>query len=202
MLHATAHRGQYESTDDLKKPGLAKLYKDTLRPLAEELFAQGEYRAWIALRTLLASAGRAIRKVKISKVVNHEFKGVSIVAELKEKLKPFTSDRGGGVDGALEELDFFKETRKEVVKKDTTKAIRKRVSDLDEVPIDAEKYPLTYGALTDGSIPLPCIFPSGETYFLTNDNWALWEEMLTKFPEETKELAKNAAARAASTSAT
>ena len=195
LLHVTAQRAQYHSTDALKKPGLTKLYKETLKPLAEELFESREYLSWMALRTLLKSGGKSVRKVKVSTVVNHEFAGVTTTNELKKKLEPFTKTGYSSFSDAVESFDFFSEKRKEIVKKDTSKAIRKRVAELDEIELDEKKYPLMYAALTDGSIPLTCIFPSGETYFLINDNWDLWEEMLTKFPEKTKQIAQNAGAR-------
>lgn len=188
LLHATAREGNFPSTDALKKPGLTKLYKETLKPLGDELFQRREYRAWSAFRTILKTGGKAVRKVKVSVVVNHEFADVSTADELHEKLKVY-------LDGGIESFDYFVQKRKETVKRDTSKAIRMRVAELDEVEIDPSKHPLTHGALTDGSIPLTCIFPSGETYFLINDNWDLWEEMLTKFPKETKEIAQNAGAR-------
>jgi hypothetical protein len=188
MLHAAAEACDYVSTDALKKPGLTKLYKDKLKALGEELFEAREYKAWSAFRTLLKSGGKSEDKVKISVVVNHEFADVVTVDDLKAKLKVY-------MEGGVRAFDFFSEKRKEIVKKDTSKAIRKRVADLDEIEIDQERYPLTYAALTDGSIPLTCIFPAGETYFLINDNWDLWEAMLAQFPEETKKIAQNAGAR-------
>lgn len=188
MLHAAARAGDYRSTDALKKPGLTKLYKEKLKPLGEELFAAREYKAWCAFRTLFRDGGKAVDKVKISVVVNHEFAEVSTVDELRAKLAVYQ-------EGGVKAFDFFSAKRKEIVKRDTSKAIRKRVAELDEIEIDQDRYPLTYGALTDGSIPLTCIFPAGETYFLINDNWDLWEEMLAKFPEETRAIAQNAGAR-------
>jgi len=195
LLHSMAMAGSYHSTDAIKKPGLTKLYKDKLKPLAEELFEKREYVAWAALRTLLKSGGRSVRKVKVSVVANHVFAAVTTVEELKDKLKPFTNTGYNSLEKAVESFDYFAEKRKEAVRRDTAKAIRKRVADLDEVDIDTEKYPLTHGALMDGSIPLTCLFPAGETYFLINDNWDLWEEMLSKFPEETKQIAQEAGAR-------
>lgn len=192
LLHVRALKGDFEATDDLEMPGLAKLYKEKLKPLGEELFARREYLAWSALRTLLKSGGKLVRKVRVSVVANHEFAGVATMEELKEKLKPLVEK---SFSTAIEENDFFSTKRKEVVKRDTSKAIRARVAELDEIEIDREKHPLTYAALTDGGLPLACIFPAGETYFLINDNWDLWEEMLAKFPEQTREIAQEAAAR-------
>lgn len=192
MLHASAMKGGYIATDNLEMPGLAKLYKETLKPLGAKLFEQREYIAWSALRTLLLNGGKLVRKVRVSVVANHEFAGVTTVEELKKKLQPLTEKPFAT---AIESLDFFSTKRKEVVKRDTSKAIRTRVAELEEIEIDQKRYPLTYAALTDGSIPLACIFPAGETYFLINDNWELWEEMLTKFPEQTKAIAQEAASR-------
>jgi hypothetical protein len=188
MLHVAAQAGDYQSTDELKKPGLTKLYKERLKTLGEELFAAGDYNAWCAFRTLLRDGGKSVGKVKISVVVNHELAEVATLNELRAKLKVYE-------DGGIQAFDFFSAKRKEIVKSDTSKAIRKRVAELDEIEIDQERYPLTYEALTDGSVPLTCLFPAGETYFLINDNWDLWEGMPSKFPEETKAIAQEAGAR-------
>jgi len=193
LLHAKAQEGNYNSTDSMKKPGLTKFYKaGNMAALGQELFDNGEYMAWMAFRSLLKKGGKAVRKVKVSAVVNQEFAGITTVKELKAKLDVFQEKSW---DDAIESFPFFASKRKETVRKDTDRAIRKRVQDLDEIELDQNKYPLTYAALTEGEIPLPAIFPGQETYFLTNDNWDLWEEMLQKFPEETLKCAKEAAAR-------
>ena len=193
LLHAKAQEGNYLSTDSMKKPGLTKFYKaDNMAALGQELFDNGEYMAWMAFRSLLKNGGKSIRKVKVSTVVNEEFMGITTVKELKAKLDVFQEKSW---DDAIESFPYFAQKRKETVRKDTDRAIRKRVQDLDEIELDQNKYPLTYAALTEGEIPLPAIFPGQETYFLTNDNWDLWEEMLQKFPEETLKCAKEAAAR-------
>jgi hypothetical protein len=195
LLVAEAARAKFSSTDALKKPGLTKLYKKTLKPLAQELFDNGEYLAWMAFRTCMINGGKAIRKVKGSVVINHLFADVTTVAELKTALEPFTANGGTDFGTAVEATPYFKQKRKETVKKDTDRAIRKRVKDLDEIDLDQQKYPLTYEALTEGEIPLTCIFPADETYFLINNNWQLWEDMLRRFPVETKECAVEAGAR-------
>jgi hypothetical protein len=195
MLKAEAEACNFTSTDAIKKPGLTKLYKKTLAPLAQELFDNGEYVAWMALRSCFKNGARSVRKVKVSSIINQLMENVTTVDELKEVLEPWTLDGGRDFDEALESTSYFKAKRKETVKKDTDKAIRKRVKDLDEIELDQNKYPLTYEALTQGEIPLTCIFPAEETYFLINDNWQLWEEMLRRFPEETKECATEAGAR-------
>ena len=195
LLVAEAARTKFNSTDSLKKPGLTKLYKKTLAPLAQELFDNGEYLAWMAFRTCMTNGGKAIRKVKGSVVINHLFADVTTAKELKAALEPFTANGGTNFGTAIEETPYFKTKRKETVRKDTDRAIRKRVKDLDEIELDQQKYPLTYEALTEGEIHLTCIFPADETYFLINDNWQLWEDMLRRFPEETKECATEAGAR-------
>jgi hypothetical protein len=195
LLKAEASRAKFVSTDSLKKPGLTKLYKTTLAPFAQELFDNGEYLAWMALRSCFANGAKATRKVKGSVVVNHMLGDVTSAKELKTALEPFTANGGTVFSTAIEGTPYFLQKRKETVKKDTGRAIRKRVKDLDEIELDQQKYPLTYEALTEGEIPLTCIFPADETYFLINDNWQLWEDMLRRFPEETKECATEAGAR-------
>jgi hypothetical protein len=70
------------------------------------------------------------------------------------------------------------------------------MDDLDFVKIDKEKYPLTYEAVHSGTLPLGTFFrKSGTSYFVYNDNWELWEEMLLLYPKESKEIAQEASRR-------
>lgn len=196
LVHNEAQKFKFTPTDELRKQGFVKLYK-AKRDLGEKLFENADYLHWMAWREALKNGHRTINKVKVSAVLSKYFADVETVEELKAKLQPFvdSSDHYSPFDTAFQNLDVFTSKRKEIVKKDTSRAIRKRVQDLDEIDLDKKKYPKTYKALTEGEIPLTCIFPSQETYFLINDNWKLWEEMLKRFPEETKKAAQAAGAR-------
>lgn len=94
-------------------------------------------------------------------------------------------------------LPEAREIKKEAIKKKSTGAFNKLMADLDFVTIDENKYPVTHKAVFDGDVPVGIFFrKSGETYFLYNDNWELWEPMLINHREIAIKIATEAAKRA------
>src|SRR5574343_367430 len=93
-------------------------------------------------------------------------------------------------------FEIFVNNAPSTIKKKATGAFNKIMADLDFIKIDQEKYPLTYNAVMNGEIPINTFFrKSGETYFMFNDNWVLWEQMLLEYKDIAIEIAASASAR-------
>jgi hypothetical protein len=97
---------------------------------------------------------------------------------------------------AMESLPEARDIKKAAIKRKSTGAFNKVMDDLDFVKIDKETCPLTYESVYGGEIPIGTFFrKSGESYFVYNDNWELWEEMLSQHPEVAKQIAASASGR-------
>lgn len=150
---------------------------------------------------------KTISSVKFSVAFNKIFSEVDTLEKFNEKVLEMSKTleketyfwRGDFTEylqHLLDNLDDAREIKKAALKRKSTGAFNKIMDDLDFVTIDKEKYPLTHEAVFSGTLPTGTFFrKSGDSYFVYNDNWSLWEEMLAKFPEISKKIAEEASKR-------
>jgi hypothetical protein len=172
-----------------------------LQPHLERMLSEGKNEEALRLFWALQSYNTSSSKVRIGTVLTETLSGQDYDSIVKTMEDAFTVAEDDDFDRKVynlawvEKLPAFKMKRKEVIKKDTSKAIGLMVQELDSIALDENSYPKTYEALVNGEIPISLIIPDKESYFQINNTWELWEEMLTKFPETTIKIAKAAASR-------
>ena len=154
----------------------------------------------MAFQHLIGISNKSIGNVKLSVAINSMLEPITDAVELNTLLNKITDIYLEGkysfAETILNSIPQAKEIKKAALKRKATGAITKKMQDLDFVDIDENLYPQTRKMFFDGEYPLGILFrKESDTYFLLNDNWALWEEMIEKFPEETKELAQTASKR-------
>lgn len=171
--------------------------------LFQELQKQfpAQYAIW---KLILAQSSSSAQGVKGSTVINQELESAQTVADLveaaDEALKRVVSANSYWIRSLasviLPGLGQFREKRKQAIKSQVDRAFSKIISELGEISLDPQRFPLTYQAFSTGEIPTSIIFRNEtEQFFLLNDCWELWEAMLEKHPEVTKQLAREAASR-------
>jgi len=100
------------------------------------------------------------------------------------------------VERLMDTLEDAREIKKAALKRKSSGAFNKIMNDLDFISIDQEKYPLTHEAVHSGDIPLGTFFrKNGDSYFVYNDNWDLWEPMLRDYREITIQIANSCSGR-------
>lgn len=159
----------------------------------------------IAFLWLVNDSSKTISNVKMSVIFNKLFENVSTQKEFSDKtfeMSKLLLDTKWYYDGKqylerlLDMLPDARDIKKAALKRKSTGAFNKIMDDLDFVDIDIVKYPLTHEAVHSGELPIGTFFrKSGESYFMFNDNWELWEEMLASHPEEAKQLAATCSGR-------
>lgn len=148
-----------------------------------------DYISLLAFKMIMEASKRTINNVKFSVVINKIFGSIKTQAEFEAKLIELSEhlqnhSRTTRVFGSFHEkiLDSIPEARdikKDALKRKSTGAINKIMDDLDFIKIDEKQYPLTHSAIFSGDIPKGTFFrKSGDSYFVYNDNWDIWEEML------------------------
>lgn len=187
---------------DPKVSGVTKTLAK-IKPFYEN--TKADFLSQVAFKTLLSGAKSSVSGIKMSVVINKIFESIDTQESFDSKLHELStalmknyyySDYKGYFESVFKTLPEAKELLKESIKRKATGAFSKKLNDLDFVDIDAEKYPLTHAAVYNGEIPQGTFFrKDGETYFIYNDNWELWEPMLQRFPEATKEIAADASRR-------
>jgi hypothetical protein len=195
------------SSKNIGKPdGLAKLMPKLLPFLDAEQSTLGK-QAFLA--AILASK-RTVKGIKFSTVLNSIFADVntqeSFSAKLQEMAKVLFVSKEVGVYHSAELLWYYERLlnnddnarvlQKASIQKKSTGAFNKIMDDLDFVKIDEAAYPVTHKAVHGGDLPLGIFFrKSGDSYFMYNDNWALWERMLTLHRDVAVDIAKEASKR-------
>jgi hypothetical protein len=198
----------------VKKSGIFKTFQK-VNPIANELYPDHLYE-FCVFRSFVACSKRTYNSVKGSVVFNRAFKDVSTKAQLIKALKPVTEscsfgdfgsgyyysyhNQEGGSDnegflGFLENFDAYKDSRRKNLKSQTNRAFSKLMEEYEFLSLDEKKYPKITKAIKDGDIPLRIFFRKSEQYFLFNDNFALWEEMIKKHRDVTIEIATDASRR-------
>ena len=154
------------------------------------------------MKSAALASGRTIDSVKVSKVINDAFAAVETVDQLLTITKPASEALMQmdsyliSIDGFIKGIGAFQDNRKEALKRNNNSAFKKLMQDAEFLEIDAERHPNLYKAvLEDAAIPVTTFFRKSEQYFLSNDNYDLWEEMLAHHYDVTVELAVEVAKR-------
>lgn len=157
------------------------------------------------LKSIIQDTSRTNDSVKLSTIFNASFDGVSSLDDLVSRIWPagwdmeknfysYYSSNASTLHWYTNQPSY-KEGRRKALKSQGNRAITKIMEEVESLNLDEKTYPKTYAAITGGEIAISTFFRKSEQYFIFNDNWKLWEEMLTKFPDITKELAASAAPR-------
>jgi len=183
--------------------GISKVLSKNVMPYLDEL--KREHTAhYCILRSLITDTRRTLDSVKLSTVFNIVFEGVKDIEDLKSRIWPdhweLPKNQSYYRDGVIADdwyraQECYKEQRKKALKSQSGRAITKVMEEVESLNLDESLYPKTFKAVTEGELPLGTFFRKSEQYFVFNDNWALWEEMLAKYPIEAKEIAASAAPR-------
>ena len=172
--------------------GITKVYS-AVEQLSHMLY-QTHPLHYIAFRSWVAESHRGIDGVKVSSVFNAAFKDVVTKEQMIAILDPMVLSRDA--IAAIKETAVYKAKRKTHLKNTTGRAFVKLMQDRDFLNLDRKEFPLLDAAIEAAEVPIGVFFRKEEQYFLLNGNFPLWEEMLTRFPAETKELAQAAGKRA------
>lgn len=189
---------------EIKPEGVAKVY-NRAKLFFDDLLKINPF-ALCSFRSFAIAAKNSVEGVKISTIFNELFSKVESAEEISKILHNFwlEEEEGGykytygnnGLDEAIKKLPIWKEKRKAVIKSKSNKAFGKLMQEFEFLSLDEEKYPITTAAIKEsGEIPVSTFFRKDEQYFLLNDNWDLWEEMLIKHRVETIQLANEVKGR-------
>lgn len=182
--------------------GVSKVYKKIL-PFAKALFVTDPVGVAI-FYDFAFSAKKTYESVKLSVVFNAIFEKVETQADFEKACKPFfdyydSADRsryGFDITHLLTEHPSYKEGRKKAIKSNGNRAFNKLMQEAESLNIDEKKFPKIFKLIQDGEIPISTFFRKSEQYFLLNDNWPLWEEMIKRGHKDSViELAKEVAKR-------
>ena len=166
-----------------KPKGIVKLH-EKMKPFFE---AETNSINKIAYIEFINNADRTIDSIKTSVIYNKIFESIETQEQFSAKLKQFSDilladswyNENKYVKGITDTLSEARDIKKAALKRKSTGAFNKIMNDLDFIEIDQTLYPLTHEAVHSGDIPLGTFFrKNGDSYFVYNDNWALWEPML------------------------
>ena len=188
-----------EDLDAVQTSGIAKTHK------AVEAFYKASPSAFsrVAYKIAADNSHRAIKNVKFSVIFNKMFAGVTTqeafdakASQLAMVLKDNNNSHDSYLVALLDQVDEARELQKTALQRKSTGAFNKIMDDLDFVKIDEATHPLTHAAVFGGTLPLGTFFrKNGDSYFMYNDNWDLWEEMLAAHHDLAVEIASEAARR-------
>lgn len=150
--------------------------------------------ASMCFKIIFEQGNKTLNSIRFSTIINKIFGNVSTQEEFNSKVENiaqifleetyFLNDFKSTLDKIINVQPDAREVKKAALKRKTSGAFNKIMDDIDFIYIDAEKYPLAHEAVHSGSIPLSTFFKkSGESYFVFNDNWELWEAMLTEYAD-------------------
>jgi hypothetical protein len=181
-----------------KGSGVFKTLK-RISPLYEQITNKTKL-AYLGLNAFINNTQYTKDGIKVATAFNAIFEKIKTADELEKILNDlgdiYTKGTYKFAEAVINTIPEAKELKKAALKKKATGAFNKKMADLDFVEIDEAKYPITHKAVFDGELPIGTFFrKEDDTYFLYNDNWALWEEFLSRFPQEAVELAKEASRR-------
>ena len=171
--------------------GVTKTFA-VVEPFFNEVLAEGKnITGIIAFKHTIEASKRSINNVKFSVIFNKIFGEIKTKEAFELKIKELavilnetntvygSEDRRDFHERILDTLPEAREIKKEALKRKSTGAINKIMDDLDFIKFDKDKYPLTHEAIFGGEIPKGTFFrKNGDSYFIYNDNWDIWEEML------------------------
>ena len=180
--------------------GKAEGCMKTINRLSEFYKNEKQYISKVIFNYLAQSGKRTIDSVKFSTIFNKLFENIESQETFSTKCESLCQILFDKKDEFLEQImnivDEAKELKKAALKRKSTGAFNKIMEDLDFVKIDETKYPLTHQAVHSGDIPLGTFFrKNGDSYFVYNDNWELWEIMLKDYRDIAIEIAKACSSR-------
>ena len=187
-----------------KKAGVTKTY-EVVKSFYEVL-RQKDFFASMCFKLTFESGSKTMNGLRFSTIINKIFGTVTTQEEFESKVEDvakcyleenyFYSDNRSTLDKIVNSQPDAREVKKAALKRKTSGAFNRIMDDLDFVDIDKEKYPLTYEAVHSGDVPLATFFrKAGESYFVYNDNWELWEVMLKDYRDITIKIASEASRR-------
>jgi len=165
-----------------------------------------------SFQTLAQSSKATVNNVKSSVIFNKLFEKVETTEDFykvcdqlqemhfknrgHEKYYYLSLDERTLLEDLMNNMDEGREIMKAAIKRKSTGAFNKIMNDLDFIDIDENLFPLTHKAVHEGDIPLGTFFrKNGESYFVYNDNWDLWEKMLKEHREVAIQIAKSCSGR-------
>lgn len=147
---------------------------------------------YVVLRSFLMQASRTIDGVKLSTLFNGMFSGVSNKDDVIAALPCLN---GKDLIACLKETTIWKERRKVAIKAKGNRAFTLLMQEYEYLKLDEKRFPVTTKTIKAGEIPIGTFFTKSEQYFLQNDNWPLWEEMLKKHKTVALEMAAEVSRR-------
>ena len=156
--------------------------------------------ASIAFKEASDNIKKAIGGLKFSVIFNRLFAGITTEAQFTAKLAEMSAvleDKTKMyLDTLVDSIPEARELKKAALKRKATGAFNKIMDDLEYLTLDKDKFPITHEAIYSGTLPKGVFFrQTGESYFVYNDNWELWEEMLRDYPTVALEIAVEVARR-------
>lgn len=202
LLKAIVKKGWMAQPVEMQ--GVAKTWKK-LTPFLDEMMKEDPV-AFCALRSFAAHTKYSVESVKNSVVFNELLGNVHNKDELIKIMHEFWLDADQSdktktyygqysLESAVKESKIWKEKRKGVLKAQGNRAFGKLMQEVEFLNLDEEAYPVTTAAIKENKLPLGTFFRKSEQYFLLNDNWSLWEEMLKKYEPEAIQLANEVKGR-------
>lgn len=185
--------------------GVAKTWKK-LTPFLDEMMKEDPV-AFCALRSFASKTGISVESVKLSVVFNEMLGNIQSKDELIKTMRDFwlNADLDNkdtiyyygrySLESAVKDSAVWKEKRKAVLKSQGNRAFGKLMQEMEFLNLDEESYPVTTSAIKDNKVPLGTFFRKSEQYFLLNDNFDLWEEMLKRHEKEAVALANEVKGR-------
>ncbi len=176
------------------KAGIAKVF-NKLVPLCTEC-ADLYPESYMWFRSFVNNAKKTVDSVKLSTVFNAMFSKVETVEQFAAALHPLVTRKDRlSFEGSVKDLPEYKVQRKKVLKSQSGRAFSKLMQEYEFLSLDEKEYPVTTKAIQEGDLPISIFFRKKEQYFLLNDNFPLWEEMLKKHYKIAIAIAKHAAKR-------
>lgn len=184
----------------------------TFAKVKEWYLADTDLARAFSFRCLASNSKYTVKSVKISVIFNKLFEKVETAEDFYKVCDQINEqhfkNRGDGayfytrldygslVESLMDTLEDGREIQKAAIKRKSTGAFNKIMNDLDFISINKETHPLTHEAVHSGDIPLGTFFrKNGESYFVYNDNWDLWEAMLKDHREVALDIAKSCSGR-------
>lgn len=181
-----------------KATGITKLLKSK-KEFIDRLKSEYPYYHSL-LQWFFSQSNRTVDKAKVSKVLNESFGKlenyqdfVQILSNITEQI--LSAEYNIYSEGIIGMLPKIKEIRRDAHKKGSNRAFKKMFGEFKDFEVDGDKFPETRKAINNGEFPIGIFFKKSEGYFLINDNWQLWEEMLILNRKLTLKLAHEASHR-------
>jgi hypothetical protein len=204
-------KGYFATTPIEEDPPLVGIKKtwEKMRPFLTDLRLQYPMH-YLTLRSLCLGSKASVDTVKVSSVFNESFANVESMEDIHNAVQKAVEFVTTGEEAdeewryryrrfdwkeLVKGLGSYKDKRKQAIKSNSSRAFAKLMEDYEFLQLDEASFPLTTAAIKEGRVPVSTFFRKSEQYFLLNDNWSLWEEMLAKYPEEASELANEVKGR-------